>query len=559
MINWLLDTLLWTAGLIALILLIRRPVARLFGPQLAYALWALPVIRVFLPPVTLPAWMAPAKEPVVNQSVHTGALDTPAYFVMPTDSVEATSGSWFAALPLIEIAVALWLTGAVYFLYSRFSGYAGMREEMLEGAKTVGHCDNVRLIETAATTSPLAFGVTEKVIALPVGFMAQSDIAARDLALEHELAHHSGHDLLANFIVQPLFALHWFNPLGHLGWLAMRRDQEAACDARVMQACEPEVRAAYANVIASFAAGPKVALAAPMACPVLGDKSIIHRLRSLKMSDLSNRRRLAGRTMIGAALIALPMTASISYAESAMPMAPDVPSTAIAAAVPIVPKAPGVPQTLTAAPIAPAAPSAPHAPPAPLAPSKWQALLDMGDHNPLTTATFAFSGDATSEDERHESSVHYKVEKRVEKKKDKDGKKRVERRIVINDEEHVMTAEERAELRRELREGLSEMDIELKEAMNEYRAAMIELRQENGGLTKISVECGDGDTRQEFKSSGGSQQMVICDSDIHASALAGLKEARAEIATNRDMPADVRAEVLQALDAKIAEWKSQGS
>jgi len=82
--------------------------------------------------------------------------------------------------------------------------------------------------------------------------MAQHDRAARDLALAHELTHHRGGDLLVNVLVQPLFALHWFNPLGRYGWLALRRDQEAACDARVMARRSAQERAAYAALIAPF-------------------------------------------------------------------------------------------------------------------------------------------------------------------------------------------------------------------------------------------------------------------------------------------------------------------
>src|SRR5690606_6307672 len=167
----------------------------------------------------------------------------------------------------------------------------------------------------------------DKVVALPPGFMAQRDRAARDLALAHELAHHRGGDLLANFAAQPLFALHWFNPLAYAGWQAMRRDQEAACDARVVERSDRETRAAYGQVIASFAAGPRVALAAPMACPVLGDKSIIHRLRSLTMSEITPRRRMAGRALLAAGLLALPLTASISYAETMdLPEPPEPPA-----------------------------------------------------------------------------------------------------------------------------------------------------------------------------------------------------------------------------------------
>ena len=62
MSTWLIDTALYTALLIALLLVLRRPVARHFGPGMAYALWALPLLRLVLPPLVLPASLAPAPE-----------------------------------------------------------------------------------------------------------------------------------------------------------------------------------------------------------------------------------------------------------------------------------------------------------------------------------------------------------------------------------------------------------------------------------------------------------------------------------------------------------------
>lgn len=55
--------------------------------------------------------------------------------------------------------------------------------------------------------------------------------------------------------------------------------------------------------------------AAPMTGRVL-DEKWIHRLRSLAMSNLSSRRRLVGRALLGAGLLALPLTASITYAAA---------------------------------------------------------------------------------------------------------------------------------------------------------------------------------------------------------------------------------------------------
>ncbi|MGB7371288.1 M56 family metallopeptidase, partial [Erythrobacter sp.] len=355
MTQWLFDTLIWTGALVALVLVLRRAVARAFGPQVAYALWALPALRLLLPPIELPAWMAPA-----SAVGHTDPVDfAPSSEIAPASGGEhlapvspgqfeasASEGAQFAHAidgAMIDAAIAFalagWLVGAAIFLVLRFTAYFRLRDELLAAGLEVGRCENVRLVETPGTKAPLAFGVIDKVVALPPGFLAQPDRTARDLAIAHEMAHHRGRDLLVNVLIQPLFAMHWFTPLGHFGWLALRRDQEAACDARVVAARPAAIRQAYADLIVSFAAGPKIALAAPMACPVLGEKSIIHRLRSLNMTETSTRRRLTGRVLLATGLLALPLTASISYASS---------DTRV---------------------VAPEAPPAPPAPPAPTSPS----------------------------------------------------------------------------------------------------------------------------------------------------------------------------------------------
>lgn len=311
------ETLIWTGLLIVLVLLIRRPVGRYFGARAAYALWLLPALRLIMPPLVLPAWLAPAPQQGGLQAVETTASVATLADMAASEAaaISPETAQWILAL------MAIWFVGTAIFMAVRFAGYFRMRRSLLADGSPVAdvemsrHLGSIRLVETPAASAPLALGVVDKVIVLPAGFMASGNREERDFALEHELAHHAGHDLLANMAVQPLFALHWFNPLAWLGWRAMRRDQEAACDARVIALRSAADKATYAQTIASFAAGPHASLAAPMACPVLGEKSIIHRLRSISMSDISPRRRFAGRALIAASLLALPLTASISYAE----------------------------------------------------------------------------------------------------------------------------------------------------------------------------------------------------------------------------------------------------
>lgn len=309
--NWLTDTLMVTGALIALVLLLRGPVARTFGPGVAYALWSLPFLRLLVPPLTLPA--TPVEQTSTVVTVLAG----------PVPDVAATAPTWSIVAPLLQV---VWLLGALAYLVWRGWGYFQMRRTLVGGATNVGEADGVRLIESASAPTPVAFGVFDKVIALPPGFMALTPLAERDLALEHELEHHRGRDLAINIAVQPLLALHWFNPLGWLGWKALRRDQEAACDARVLAGREAEIRAVYGRLIASFAVHPSPALASALACPINLEKSIIYRLRSLTMTEPTKTRRLAGRLLIGAAALALPLTATISYAgNEPAPPAPPAP------------------------------------------------------------------------------------------------------------------------------------------------------------------------------------------------------------------------------------------
>ncbi|MEM7700383.1 MAG: M56 family metallopeptidase [Pseudomonadota bacterium] len=566
------DTLLWTAALIALVLLLRRPVTRWFGAPAAYALWILPMLRLVLPPIELPAWLAPTKQ-TIESAVATA--DEP--FVIEIGAAEPTSvmveasapqmsplAAFLTDLPLTEIALTAWLGGAAVFLFLRFNAYFRLRDELMAEAVEVGTTKGplgmIRLIETPNTNAPLAFGVMAPVIALPPGFMASVDRDARDLALAHELEHHRGHDLLINILTQPLFALHWFNPLGRYGWLALRRDQEAACDARVMASASKKDRALYANVIASFAAGPNVALAAPMACPVLGDKSIIQRLRNLKMNDDASNtksRKMASRLMLGTAVLALPLTASVTYAESLAPQPPAPP--AVTAIAPVAPPAPPAPLLNALVQAAPEAPEAPEPPLPPLGKAKEKGLSII-TIDPETGETKSIETGAQSSKIKIKDKDVTVISSYVDDD-DKKTKSRYRKVKVINKGERL-SDEEREEIMREVREELADVDVELKELEIELKElenseewAAFAARGE--GRTVVKMECDsrsdDVATTKELKD--GTTKVMICQSRIMAHALEGLEQARVAIAENREIQGKMRKEILSEIDQQIREWK----
>ena len=87
---WLVDTALYTGLLIAAVLVLRRPVGRAFGPGMAYALWALPLLRFVLPPIVLPASFAP-EQPQVDPEL-LKAITTSPFVITPKPPCSASDG-----------------------------------------------------------------------------------------------------------------------------------------------------------------------------------------------------------------------------------------------------------------------------------------------------------------------------------------------------------------------------------------------------------------------------------------------------------------------------------
>ena len=511
-------------------LLARRPVARHLGPKAAYALWVLPLLRLVLPPIVLPAWLAPSVEA-------SKAADAAILVALPVEEVATPVAAAAPSFDWISLLLAIWAAGAVVYVVSRIVSYARLRQDLLADACPVGVHGKVRLLETPATASPLALGVFDKVVALPPGFMAWTDRRARDLALSHELAHHRAHDLAFNFLALPLFALHWFNPLSLFGWRAMRRDQEAACDARVVEHCDGVERAAYAQLIASAVAGPRGALAAPMACPVLGDKSIVHRLRNLTMTTPSVRRRRAGALLVGASVLLVPLTASISYAQDDGVEAP-------------LPPAPPPP---------PLAPLPPQAPEAPLAPVEPVDVIAPGaeDH------TYVFHDDGNSA---------HKERRVVIVRSEKDGKHhgklaRGQRyRVVTADGEFDEKAFEKQMEELHVRLGHLDGDLAKRVIVDRERLAPLAresaLAGEHARLAiarapRVVINCDGAEDVSETTSPDGKRVIKVCRQRIAVHALGGIRAARDQVARSTEMSESVRKEVLESLDREIARIEAE--
>ena len=154
-------------------------------------------------------------------------------------------------------------------------------------------------------------------IAVPANFDRIYADHERRLALDHELAHHRSGDLVANLFAFVLLCLQWFNPIAWVAHAAFRFDQEAACDARVLDKVDADDRADYGRAIAKAASGRALLFAS-----ALDRRNTLHRRLKSMLANPTSGRRLAGRlTVVTAVAIALPLTATraIEYVDTVVP------------------------------------------------------------------------------------------------------------------------------------------------------------------------------------------------------------------------------------------------
>lgn len=193
--------LVGTAAIVA-VLVLRTPARRLFGPEVAYWLWAAPPLAAFatlLPPRT--------EDGAAARSALAAAVD---------DISGPALLAWGLGSALIVAVLA--------FHQLRFM--AAVR---------------------AGRGGPAVVGVISPRIVMPAddgGYSADE----RALIRAHERQHVARQDPRAGALASLLQALCWFNPLVHLAAQTMRLDQELACDAAVLRR-RPADRALYARTL----------------------------------------------------------------------------------------------------------------------------------------------------------------------------------------------------------------------------------------------------------------------------------------------------------------------
>ena len=284
MIAWLIETTVAVTLLMVMVLVLRGPVARGFGAGWAYALWAVPALRLVLPP--LPQ-LAP------DLSLPPAMLFIPAAAEMAAPlPAEAGPGQW------VPFMLAMWAGGAVIFLVLQWLAYRAFLGRIRATSRPARPplFGGIRTWISDSVDGPLALGVLERRIVLPGDFSRRYNPVERRLALEHELVHHRRGDIWWNLAAILVLAIVWFNPVAWLAFRAFRSDQELACDAAVARTASLDERCDYARALVKSASRPGLIAA----CALNPAGELKRRLRMMRAHRASPLRSAGGVAALGA-------------------------------------------------------------------------------------------------------------------------------------------------------------------------------------------------------------------------------------------------------------------
>jgi len=157
---------------------------------------------------------------------------------------------------------------------------------------------SIPIYSTAFLKSPVIAGLVKPCIYLPIHLI--SDYNANDIRymLLHELGHYKYKDAFANYLMNIVGVLYWFNPLVWHSLKEMKNDREVACDTSVLKLLDEDAYEDYGNTLINFA--EKVSLTPfPFATGISGNMKQMQR----RVINIANYRPVSFKEKIHGAFV----------------------------------------------------------------------------------------------------------------------------------------------------------------------------------------------------------------------------------------------------------------
>ena len=249
----LLELTLRGSAAVAMILLLERSLgSRICSRSRRFWWWVLPL--AFLVPLRIPVFPALSRVP---SALEIGKPPTPPT-ILPAMAAgkpvpQATNFVW--AL-WIAGALAYGATAAVQTLRARWKwsrehpSHDLALAALLESCRAeAGVAAPVGLVVSSSVGSPAVMGWLRPRILLPESVAVGTPAAGLRPILLHELAHVRSRDIPFAWLLTLVRAVHWFNPMVHLGAIAWSRFREEAADEAAIRWMREESGAGYGEAL----------------------------------------------------------------------------------------------------------------------------------------------------------------------------------------------------------------------------------------------------------------------------------------------------------------------
>ncbi|PCJ21863.1 MAG: hypothetical protein COA96_15185 [SAR86 cluster bacterium] len=250
------------------VLLLRKPIGRLYDGITKYRLWLLPIVwscvaimasSIDAPLIKLLSPLSNSIAPVSERVIESLSQNT--YVVEIVSNNQATQSNWdypyflaFSFAWLLGIAI---YTGLFVSQFMKFDAYLKNKGKLLDRSEkhNILHAMNlgtsVKVWRLDGIKSPAVYGILNRSVLIPENFETGLTASQQRASLSHEAVHYRRNDNLINVLAYILRIIFWFNPLMHIAYRCFRLDQEISCDCRVLHYSTQSERRDYATALIS--------------------------------------------------------------------------------------------------------------------------------------------------------------------------------------------------------------------------------------------------------------------------------------------------------------------
>lgn len=176
----------------------------------------------------------------------------------------------------VRVVVSMWRVRGVVKRSAALED-GNVRAWLVEARRVMGVDREVPVVVSEEMGSPALVGWWRPVMVVPGRLVGELTNREWEFVFLHECAHLRRNDVLVNYWMAVLGAVHWFNPVAWLVWPRVRADRELACDEQVVMATG-EAGAYGETLLKMFdGAARRASFRSPAAVGVIGTKAFFKR------------------------------------------------------------------------------------------------------------------------------------------------------------------------------------------------------------------------------------------------------------------------------------------